>query len=158
MVSYTVREARIDDINDIHTLALELVSESVYKGIPMDDQQFKRMVATSIGSRSSIVFVVVDSNDKPVGFLIGMVEQLFWSRKKFASDLCTYVRPEARHVGGFMVRRFIRWAKKMPGVVEVTLGLSSGIGDTERIGMMYERMGLSRVGGLYVMRTESCQA
>lgn len=157
-MSFTVREARIDDINEIHKLAQELVSESVYNGIPMDDRQFKHMVASSIGNRSAVVFVVVGASDEPVGFLVGMVQQLFWSKKKFASDLCTYVRPEARHVGGFMVRRFIRWAKKMPGVVEITLGLSSGIGDTERIGMMYERMGLSRVGGLYVMRTESCQA
>jgi len=154
MVTYSIREAEVADIGQIHELAKELVAESVYRGIEMDDNQFKRTIATQIGSRAAAVFVVVDYDGAVQGFLVGMVQQLFWSKSKFATDLCTYVRPEARHIGGFMVRRFIKWAKGMPGVVEITLGISSGIGDVARVGRMYERMGLEHVGGLHVMRID----
>ena len=147
-----VRLADIGDIKRIHELAKELLEQSVYAGIKMDDTQFKRTVASLIGSKTGAVFVVVDDDDMVHGFLLGIIDTLFFSKARYATDLATYVRAEFRMFAPFMFRRFVTWAKSKPNVAEITLGISSGIGDTGRVGRMYERIGFQPVGGLYVMR------
>lgn len=147
-----VRLADITDIKRIHELAQELLADSVYAGIKMDDKQFKLTVAGLIGSKTGAVFVIVDEDDTVQGFLLGIIDNLFFSRARYATDLATYVRPAFRAFAPFMFRRFTKWARSKPGVAEITLGISSGIGDTERVGRFYQRLGYQPVGGLYVMR------
>ena len=53
-----------------------------------------------------------------------------------------------------MFRRFIKWAKEDTGVKEIMLGISSGIGDTERTRRLYERMGAVKVGDNFVLTKE----
>jgi len=152
---YKVREAKFEDLLKIHELAKELLENSVYRGIEMDDTKFKRIVVMLMSSKLGKVFVVVDAADVPVGFLVGMVEDLFFSKKKYATDLCIYVKDEARAYGAFLVQRFVQWAKTIPSVVEITMGISSGIGDIDRVGEMYKKIGFTHTGGLYVMRTQT---
>lgn len=138
----------------IHALAGELLEQSVYAGIKMDDQRFKTTVAALIGSKNGAVFVIVDDDNQPQGFLLGIIDELFFSRSRYATDLAMYVSKPYRIWAPFMVKRFIRWAKSKPLVAEVTLGVSAGIGDTDRIGKLYRRLGFQPVGGIYVMRTD----
>ena len=49
------------------------------------------------------------------------------------------------------MRRFITWSKKNNGVKEIALGVSSGIGDSDRVKQLYERMGATRVGDNFVV-------
>ena len=49
---------------------------------------------------------------------------------------------------------FISWAKNNPGVKEIMLGTTSGIGDTERTKKLYERMGVVRIGDTFVLPQE----
>lgn len=151
---FHVRAGQVEDIQEIHRLAKELLEASVYNGIPMDDAKFKQTVAMLMGSALGAVFVVSDDNNKPVGFIMGMADTLFFSKKRYATDLCMYVRPKASAYGAFLVRRFIRWAERIPAIAEITLGISSGMSNSERLGRMYERMGLRRVGGMYVLRVQ----
>ena len=147
-----VRLADIPDIDAIVELGRELLSKSVYQGIKPDEQKFKVTVAGLIGHKRGVVYVIVDDDNKPQGFFLGMVEELFFSSKQYATDLAVYVRDGYRNLAPRMYNKFIAWAKNKPKVVEITLGVSSGIGDTERVGDLYEKLGLSRVGGLYLMR------
>lgn len=149
--SAKVREAGIQDIRRILELGKELLGKSVYAGTEVDDIKFKRACATLIGSKMGCVFVVVDEGNIAQGFILGMVDDLFFSKSKYATDLATYVTDEFRMLAPFMIRRFITWAKSK-GVSEITLGISSGIGDTQRVGRLYERLGFSPVGGMFAMK------
>ena len=52
------------------------------------------------------------------------------------------------------MRRFITWSKNNPGVKEIMLGVSSGIGDPDRVKQLYERMGAIRVGDNFIVPQE----
>ena len=149
-----VRIADIPDMKSIVELGYELLEKSTSNGIKVDESKFKMLVAGMIGSKKGIVYVVVDDNDVPQGFLLGMIDELFYSPQRFATDLATYVREEYRHLAPRMYKKFIAWAKSKPKVVEITLGISSGIGDTERVGKLYEKLGFSRMGGLYMTQVK----
>jgi len=147
-----IRLGGIDDIRSINELGYELLEQSVSAGIPLDDKKFRMLVASLIAIKLGNVWVVVDDDDKPQGFLLGLVEDLFYSRQRYATDLAVYVRDGYRHLAPRLFREFIKWAKSKPRVVQITLGLASGIGDPDRVGRMYEKLGLFRVGGIYSVR------
>ena len=87
--------------------------------------------------------------------VIGVTHQLWYSRKKQATDLFFYTSESIRGDGWGtkLMRRFISWAKDNPGVKEIMLGVSSGI-ETDRTKTMYERMGAIRIGENYVIPQE----
>jgi hypothetical protein len=153
-----IRLGDVPDIDAIVELALEIKEHSSYAGIKMDHQKFRLLVANMMSDKTSRVILVVDDDDKPQGFLIGLVEELFFSRSRYATDLVVYVRKEFRYLAPIMFRSFIQWALTKPRVVRIMFGISSGVGDPERTGKLYESLGLSRVGGIYSKEVKSCPA
>lgn len=150
-----VRDGRIVDIPQVLLLAKELLEQSpAYAGIQMNDTKFKRTVAMAISSKLGSVFVIADDDDVAQGFIVGFADELFFSDARYVTDLAVYARECARSHAGFMVRRFIKWARSVKGVRIIPMAISSGIGDVERVGRMYERLGLMLAGGLYVGRVE----
>lgn len=149
-----VRVADIPDMDALCDLGEELLNHSVYANIKPDEEKFRRFVAGMMGIKTGTVLVVVDDNDKPQGFLLGVVDELFFSTRRQATDLAVYVREGYRHLAPRLFRTFIKWAESKPRVERVTLGISSGIGDPERVGKMYGKLGLSQVGGIFVKSIE----
>ena len=153
-----IRLGDVPDISAIWDLAIELRDQSTYTGIKADKEKFTRMVAGMMGDKTSSVIVIVDDDNKPQGFILGLVEELFSSRSRYGTDLAVYVREGYRRYAPRMFKEFIDWAESKPRVVRVILGLSSGIGTEERTGKMYNQLGLSSVGGLYMKEVSKCQA
>lgn len=148
-----VRKGDVRDIPQILVLAKELLEQSpVYAGIEMNDNKFKRTTAMAVSSKRGVVFVIVDDDDIPQGFIMGFATDLFFSDSRYVTDCAVYARKSARSQAGWMVRRFIRWAKTVHGVKIIPMAISSGMGDMDRIGALYERLGLVKTGGLYVGR------
>lgn len=145
-----IRTADIPDIKEIYELGKELLDQSVYASIKHDEVKFKTFVAGLMGIKNGTVLVVVDDDDKPQGFMLGIVEELFFSKKRMATDLAVYVREGYRHIAPKMFKEFIRWAESKPRMAQITLGISSGIGDTKRVGRMYNSLGFAQTGGIYV--------
>ena len=98
--------------------------------------------------------VIAEVDGKIEGALIGVTHQLWYSRRKQASDLFFYVTENGKGVGANLMRRFISWAKNNPGVKEIMLGTTSGIGDMERTKKLYQRMGAVRIGDTFVLPQE----
>lgn len=147
-----IRLGDIPDMNEIQELGLELLEQSVYEGVKPDIPKFRTTVAGLMGSNKGIVLLVVDDQGSPQGFLLGIIDSLFWSQSRYATDIAVYVREGFRHLAPRLFQEFIEWAKSKPRVAHITLGLSSGIGEPDRVGRMYERFGLNRVGGIYYSR------
>ncbi len=150
-----IRLADIPDVRAIVELGRELLEQSVYAGIKPDEQKFRMLVAGLIGNKRGAVFVVVDDEDKPQGFLLGIIDELFFSTQRFATDMAVYVREGYRQHAPALYKRFLKWAESKPRVVQITMGISSGMPGIERAGKLYESFGFSPVGGLYMKRVES---
>jgi len=152
-----IRLADIPDIKHIYALGLELLEQSEYNGIKHDEKKFKMLVAGLIGEKLGHVLVVVDDDDIPQGFLIGIVEDYFFSRFRYGSDIATYVRKSFSRFSYRLYKKFIDWAKTKPRVMDITFAQSSGMGDHSRWCKLMEKLGLHRSGSFYTMRIEQCQ-
>lgn len=153
-----IRLGDIPDIKYIYELGLELISDGAYKGIKHDEQKFKIAVASLISSKLGRVYVVVDDDDIPQGFFLGIADDLFFSRQRYATDMAVYIRDGYRNYAYRLYKLFIEWAKTKPRMFEITFAQSSGIGDHRRWCKLMEKLGLERIGSIYQMRIDQCQA
>lgn len=147
-----IRLGDVPDIKHISDVAEELLEGSFYSGIKPDEKKFKMTVASMMAYKTGYVQVVVDDNNVPQGFLLGMTEELFFSKEQYVTDLAFYIRPEYRRFAPRMVKKLIKWAKTKPKVSSIMLAITSGMGDAGRIGKMYEKLGFEYTGSYYVMR------
>ena len=149
-----IRKAVSQDVSQIVDLCKEAHEESKITTAPLDPKTLRTNVQICVLSAEHLV-LVVEVDDKIEGLIIGVTHQLWYSRKKQATDLFFYTSQRIRGDGWGtkLMRRFIGWAKDNPGVKEIMLGVSSGI-ETDRTKTMYERMGAIRIGENYVIPQE----
>ena len=141
-----IRKAQIADLPKIWETAARLHEKSSYRDVPKDLQTFAQTLGNCINN--AFGFAVVAEHDGEItGFLLGAAVPLWFSKKRCASDIVTYA--ETPGDGVKMGRVFLAWAWAIPQVIEVTMAQSSGI-DVDRTGVIYERLGLEKVGGLYM--------
>lgn len=153
-----IRVADIPDMAAICDMGRELLAGSVYADIKPDEQKFKMTIAGLMGHRKGLVLVVVDDDNQPQGFLAAITDEYGFSKACFATDLWTYVRPGYRRYAYRLYGKLIAWAKTKPKVAFIELAQSSGMGDHSRWCKLMEKLGLTRVGSLYMMRVEKCPA
>jgi len=144
-----IRKAEYKDVSGIMKVVKEAHQKSVSNIVPLDAKTLRKNMQICILSAEHFV-LVVELNEIIEGVFIGVTHQLWYSRKKQASDLFFYVTEQGTGWGARMMRRFITWAKENRGVKEIMLGINSGIGDSERTRKLYERMGAVKVGDSFV--------
>ena len=145
-----IREAELGDMVKIKRLALGYLERSAYKGIDVDERQ--GMHALNHCRQSKMAFLWVGEKDGKIeAVLAGMVQEYWFSSKdKFATDLVFVCN--VPNMAPALMNKFTEWAWGQKRVREVTMGLSSGMGDVERAGQFYETMGYQKLGGLYMLR------
>ena len=148
-----IRKAEFKDVSAIMEVAKEMHQKSLSVSVPVDSKLLRNNLQVCILSAEHFV-LVVELEGKIAGALIGVTHQLWYSKKKQATDLFFYVTDRGPGWGAKMMRRFISWAKDNPGVREIMLGTTSGIGDVERTKKLYERMGATRIGDTFVLPQE----
>ena len=148
-----IRKAENKDVSGIMELVKEAHSHSISRFVKLDHKTLRTNVQVCILSSEHFV-VVAELDGKIEGAMIGVTHQLWYSKKKQAADLFFYVTEKGIGVGANLMRRFISWAKDNPGVKEIILGVTSGIGDSERTKKLYERMGAMRIGDTFVLPQE----
>lgn len=151
-----IRLADIPDVNPILELGYELLNESEYVGVKMDDSKFKMTIAGLIGHKRGIVLAVVDDNNVAQGFIAGIVEEYGFSRARFATDMWTYIRKPYRRYAYRLYKRFIAWAKTKPRVAYIEMAQSSGGDGYESWCKLMEILGFKKVGSIYMMRVGLC--
>lgn len=147
-----IRIAKDSDIKQIAEVVKEAHKLSVSNSVPLDEKVLQKNLQICILSREHLVNVVDMGTIE--GVFIGVTHQLWYSKKKQAADLFFYTTGKGTGWGGYLLRRYIQWARLNPGVSEVCMGVSSGIGDIERTCKLYERMGAVRTGDSFVLPKE----
>ena len=151
-----IRKADIPDMSAIVELGRELLDRSVFADAKQDETKFKRTVAGMMGHKNGVVLVVVDDENKPQGFLFGVIEDLFFSTQRYATDVAVYVRDGYRQYAPKLYKEFIRWAENKPKVFNIQMAQSSGIGDHQRWCLLMEKLGFTGVGSFYMKRVAKC--
>lgn len=146
----TIRRATIEDFPQWSELCQRLLAKTPYAGIPPDMPTAAKLYGQCINSKLGCVLVA--DHGRLTGTILGVAQELWWSRKRYATDLLFY--SESPGDGLKLLRGFLTWAWSLPSVVEVTLGQSSGL-DIERTGILYERVGLTRMGSIYTKMRNS---
>ena len=145
-----IRKARVEDMPKIIALGKRLQARTVYADIPIDIQTFGGTLGQCISSAFGFA-MVAEREGEITGLMLGAAMPLWFSKKRSATDFITY--SERAGDGYRMIRKFIDWAWSLSNVVEITLAQSSGV-DTERSEIIYQRLGLSRVGAIYMVARE----
>jgi hypothetical protein len=145
-----IRQALDRDITGIVKVVQEAHERSISKAVPLDVKTLRKNIQVCVLSAEHLV-LIVELDDKIEGAFIGVTHQLWYSRQKQSADLFFYVTEKGTGYGANLMRRFITWSKKNNGVKEIVLGISSGIGDSNRVKQLYERMGATRVGDNFVV-------
>ena len=148
-----IRVANNSDIPQIIKVCKEAHQLSISKDVPLDEGILRKNTQVCILSAEHLVNVV-EIGGAIEGVFIGVANQLWYSRKKQATDLFFYTTDKGKGWGSSLLRRYIQWARFNKGVAEITLGVMSGIGDMERTKKLYERLGAVKVGDSYVLPKE----
>jgi GNAT superfamily N-acetyltransferase len=148
-----IRKAEFKDVSGIMEVAKDAHEKSLSNSVAIDPKTLRNNLQVCILSAEHFV-LVVELDGEIEGVFIGVTHQLWYSKKKQATDLFFYVTEKGTGWGAKMMRRFISWAKESPGVKEIMLGISSGIGDTDRTRKLYERMGAVKIGDNFILSQE----
>ena len=141
------RLATVNDITAIIELGRRIASFSFSKA-QVHDLTARKHLAQAINDHTQIV-LVAEHKGQVVGFLVGAVIPYWFSKDKFATDLAFYCHEQHGNYAPFLAKKFISWATKQPKVIDVTMAVSTGIKHQGRIGKLYEKVGMTNVGGVY---------
>jgi hypothetical protein len=92
--------------------------------------------------------IMVEKDGEVIGALFGLVQEYYFSRKKFALDLGFGLLPDHRHLAKTVLPRIIRafesWAKRA-GAVEVAISTST-MAHGEKLEAGLHQLGYTTVG------------
>lgn len=143
-----IRKAKVEDWPQLVALGERLIAKTPYSGLTLDRQQTLQVYGQCLSS--ALGFAMVSEKDSEItGLLLGIVDRLWWSKSRYASDLVFYC--EDGRSGIHLLRSFVTWAWTIPGVVEVTCAQSSAI-RVEQTAKLYSRCGFTKVGDLWTQQ------
>lgn len=145
-----IRRATRWDIPQLVALAGDAFSEARYARYPFSADKARQIVHMAQDSDNIFVFVAVDADDRPVGFLAALITEHYFADMIYATNIALYVSPEARgsRAAFKLVREFERVARAK-GAAEILLGVTSGV-QAQRTVEFYNRLGFQTVGALTV--------
>lgn len=141
----SVRYAGHADIPAIRDLFTRLHGSSIYKDIPICDVSSVRALRRAVQD-ARMYLGCYERGGKISAALMGSCDEYWWSRATYATDLVFY--SENAGDGIRVAKHFVAWARQR-GAVEVTLGVSSGLA-VDRTDDLYQRIGLNKIGGMYM--------
>lgn len=143
-----IREATINDITAIIELGQDVIKRSPILQSPIEPLKARRFIRQMIASKAHLS-LVAEVDNKVVGCLLGLCDEYFYSKDKYATDLAFYVDVQHGNQAPWLLKRFIKWAKTQPRVVHIAMGISTGLdakGDASR---MYQKLGFEVVGNMF---------
>lgn len=142
-----IRPAQFEDIQPLVELGKK-TALAIHSRYVMDEAMTKRNLAFLISSKAGFLYVA-EKEGEIVGGLAAQASQLWFSRKKYCADLAFIVKPGHPASAVKLIRAYRAWAETVPGVVDITLQQSSGLGEIERFGRLCEKLGFQKMGGCY---------
>lgn len=135
------------DIPAIIRIGQQVIDASKTYNAKVDPAKAAYMLRRAINDRKMELFVA-EKAGQCVGFFIALIDEHWFAKSYYATDIAFCVLPEHVEQGVWLLRRFMRWCKANK-IKQVQLGLSTGLDADGRTGRLYEAHGLTLVGGIY---------
>ena len=123
------------------------LEQSDLSDIPFDRASMVSYIDYHIGTSKHTVYVN-DVDDEIVGFILGGLEPFPHNKKVLWASDGMFIADKG---GASLLKRFHAWAFAM-GAKRIFQGVSTG---DNRADALYDAIGMSRTGGMYVIRKES---
>ena len=123
--------------------------ESDWKKIEYSEEKVEKYIRTAANDPTYFA-IIVEEDDKKIGFMSGRLLEYPFSYKLFARELDLYVVPKHRTgmAGVFMMRKFIDWAK-INKAVEVFFEPRLSDNETNKFKALAKRLGMSHFANAY---------
>jgi GNAT superfamily N-acetyltransferase len=147
-----IRPIRDDDTDALINMGARMHAEGAYAFLPYDRDKVRRFIGSFLQDTETRCGIVAEQDAHLVGMLAGYLNQYYFCDERVACDSVLFVEPNQRSgtAAVRLVRAFRAWAIER-GAAELGLGISSNV-HVERTGRLYERLGLTHVGGIYKQR------
>ena len=141
-----IRLATVEDLSEIYMMLNVMHSETIEGTSPIDSEKLTSAINNALHKGVVIVF---DVNGKIAGSIAGMETSDWWSSEKYLADMWFFVYKEHRksNIAAKLIKSFMQIAREAE--IKIKLGHVYS-GDGERKDKFYERLGLSKVGSLYM--------
>lgn len=143
-----IREAKFSDIKRIIPLLEKAHDEFGPETAPFCPDTTRNTLQRVINQKEHCALILTDG-EHVRGIMVGLTNQLWYSRKRQIADLIYYVDPDARGYGAKLLSAFLGWARNMPNVAEILVGITSGASNMDRLDGLFRAVGLKQVGGIY---------
>ena len=147
-----VRAPTPGDIDRLVDLGAELHRESSYAFLPYDREKVRALVVQYIDDTATRCGLVAEADGDVIGMIGGTVVDYYFCDETLVADEILFVTPGWR--GSLAAARLIRalqaWAVAR-GARELCLSISTGV-RADATGRFYERLGFTRVGGVFKKR------
>ena len=142
------REAKPKDIDGLIDFLIPFHDDGGYKDIEINRKTIKENLTHMLSSKMHKIWVV--ERDDEICAALGVVSNELWfSKRHYATNLFLCANNKGRGTAGFLLRRFKKWTSSRPLIRDVTLGVTSELGDPERVGRLYKACGFKNLGGVY---------
>jgi len=143
-----LRLATVEDLSDLYMMLQVMHSEAIDGTSPIDSEKLTAAINRALHTG---VVVVAEVDGKIAGSIGGMETSDWWSsdKNKYLADMWFFVYKEHRNstIAVKLIKSFMEIGKKAN--MKMKLG-HVYTGDGDRKDNFYERLGLSKVGSLYM--------
>lgn len=143
-----IRPAVLNDVPAIIALGEHVIQRSPLLHSKIDPLKARKAIFQTIHNKSHLA-LVAEKDGVVVGCLLGLVVDYWYSKDRYATDLAFYVDSQHGDVAPWLMKRFIKWARAQKNVVDVLMGISTGLDKQGDAGRMYEKLGFSAAGGMF---------
>ena len=128
-------------------LGIEMWKESpVYRFMTKDIDLMHEYAEEAMLNKNSFVRVVLDDDEKCVGFMVGYLSKFGFAKETVARDQMLFIDPKHRSGGlaSTMIKEFEKWSVDK-GAKLVMLSASAGI-DNEKTAALFNMLGYKTAG------------
>lgn len=147
-----IRPPVVEDIETLVEMGLRMHSESAYAFLPYEGAKVRRLIRSYVDDSVRQCALVAEVDHRLVGMLGGYLTEYFFCSEVVACDMVLFVdQPYRRGPAAVrLIRGFRDWARER-GAHELCLAISTNV-NADETGRFYERLGFTRVGGVYKQR------
>ncbi len=151
--SVIIRDLKLDDMQQVLTLAEEAHGESSYSHLDFDPEVITSMAITWVANPEVYFCKLVTSQENKIfAMYVGLISSYYFGKDLVANDLLLFVSQDRR--GGIAAARLIKefedWAFAN-GAKEIRPASSTGV-KTEETRQLYNALGYDTVGHTFVKR------
>lgn len=146
-----IREAKFKEIPKLVELLLKANEEFGHASVPVCKDTIRNTLQRVINQPHHAAFVLIDDDGVFRGIMVGLVNQLWYSRKRQVTDLIFYVDKNTRGHGAKLLSAYMAWARTVSNVKEIMVGITSGTDEMDRVDGLLRVTGMNKVGGTYAL-------